>query len=103
VGADQPLDGRAAHTLSARLEAEYVPLGLSWSSHAVWTSSRPFVIDDEVRRSAARVLVGTRGAAQLWDEHLQLELGVENLLDTGDAALDPLPPRTFYVGLTGRL
>jgi outer membrane receptor for ferrienterochelin and colicins len=103
VGADQPLDGRAAHTLSARLEAEYVPLGLSWSSHAVWTSSRPFVIDDEVRRSAARVLVGTRGAAQLWDEHLQLELGVENLLDTGDAALDPLPPRTFYAGLTGRL
>lgn len=103
VGADQPLDGRPAHTLVVHLAAEYTPLGLSWSSHAVWTSSRPFVIDDEVRRSRARLLVGARGAAQLWDEHLELELGVENLLDTGDAALDPLPPRTFYAGLTGRL
>ena len=35
-------------------------------------------------------------------KYLEVFVGVDNVLDAGDAATNPLVPRTFYGGLRGR-
>jgi hypothetical protein len=68
---------------------------------AVLTGHRPFYLSGDPqmatlsdRRTELRARVAKRFANGLGGF-----LGVDNLLDAGDATLDRIPPRTFYAGL----
>ncbi len=100
---DQPLDGRARHQIAGDALLRLIDLGLELSARGSWWSARPFTLEDGVRESAPYAVLGLRIAETILDELFTLQLGVDNVLDAGDAELAPIPPRVFYAGITGRI
>lgn len=98
---DQPLDGRSTHQVAGEARVEVVPLGLRVSTRGTWLSERTF--DLGALTAPAFALLAARAAVDVYDDHFTFELGIENVLDAGDADLAPIPPRTLYAGITGRI
>jgi outer membrane receptor for ferrienterochelin and colicins len=54
------------------------------------------------RNSPAFATLDLRLAQRVLADHLEVFAGVDNVLDAGDATDNPIPPRSFYGGLTLR-
>jgi outer membrane receptor for ferrienterochelin and colicins len=98
---DRPLEGVPAQRVTATVRWRDAAEGLDAFAAAVVTGHRPFYLADDPqmatlsgRRTELRARVAKRFASGLGGF-----LGVDNLLDAGDATLDRIPPRTFYAGL----
>jgi len=104
---DRPLEGRALHRGTFRLTWRYEPWGTLAVLRGSLVGSRPYYLDvdgDGVEdRSDAEpyATLDARISKELWGA-VSLFAGADNLLDAGDAEWTPLPPRSFYAGLTGR-
>jgi outer membrane receptor for ferrienterochelin and colicins len=78
--------------------------GFEASTEAAVTGGRPFYMDDTDQDpflTDVRVDVRAR-VAKTFAKRLTCFLGVDNVLDAGDATYDPIAPRTVYVGVIAR-
>jgi outer membrane receptor for ferrienterochelin and colicins len=93
--------------------AQRAMLGVRWrdpgegfeaSTEAAVTGGRPFYMDDTDQDpflTDVRIDVRAR-VAKTFAKRLTCFLGVDNILDAGDATYDPIAPRTVYVGVIAR-
>ncbi len=75
-------------------------LGLDADLEAAVTGSRQYPMNDGASETDRRFDLRARVAKALLDDAISVFVGVENLLDEGDSNLDPLAPRTAYVGIS---
>ena len=57
---------------------------------------------DEAQSSPAFATLDLRLAQQVLANHVELFVGIDNVLDAGDATNNPIPPRAFFGGVTAR-
>jgi hypothetical protein len=101
LDAERPLEGVPAHRFTSTLRwRDKVQLVDAFAT-AVFTGHRPlYLLDDPQmptltdRRVEIRARIGKRFRSGFGGF-----LGVDNLLDAGDAELDRIPPRTLYAGV----
>lgn len=104
---DLPLEGRAPHRVTLEATALSLAAGLDLTLRGAWSSAAPYY--DELEGTTYSLLyadpttllgarVGRRFGAD-WTAFL----GVDNLLDQGDATYNRLEPRLVYLGLSTRL
>lgn len=98
---DRPLEGVPAQRVTVTVRWRDAAEGFDAFAAAVVTGHRPFYLSTDPqmatlsdRRTELRARFAKRFANGLGGF-----LGVDNLLDAGDATLDRIPPRTFYAGL----
>jgi outer membrane receptor for ferrienterochelin and colicins len=105
---DRAMEGRAKSRSALQLSYRLQPLELEASARALLVGPRPFYEADsetaieETIHTDPYVSLRLR-IAKRFGRWLSLFVGVENLLDAGDAAYLPIAPRTFYAGFTGRV
>lgn len=103
------LPGRPAHHTSARVRWRHPRSGTSAQLRAAVFGQQFYYVDsdgdgvDEPVRLAPYANVDIRVAQDILGGRLSFFLGVDNLLDAGDAAYLPLVPRLFYGGLSARI
>lgn len=104
------LPGRPAHQGHARVRWHHPRSGTHAQLRAAvqgqqvyYTELETGEADDAGIRVAPYASVDLRVAQDLLGGRLQLFVGVDNLLNAGDAAYLPLVPRSFYGGLQTRL
>ena len=104
LDSDLPLPGRAPHRITAGV-GWYIPdLDLDLDLRSSWTAARSFSVDPEQPPLDADDFVRLDSRAQLGiAEGVQAYLGVDNLLDAGDPAFNPILPRNFYAGIQSRI
>ncbi|NVB39884.1 TonB-dependent receptor [Pseudenhygromyxa sp. WMMC2535] len=101
-GTGLPLPGRAAHqgTFALRFHQR------SWGTRAVVrgrvVGRRAYSVDSEAITYADPYASIDLRISQSFLRYLTAFVGVENLLDAGDALANPIAPRSFYGGLTFR-
>ena len=104
----RPLQGRPRHRGSVELTWRDADEGFTAVARVVATGRRVYFFDldgdgmDDEEVAARTAVIGAQLAKRFGDD-LQLYLGVDNLLDHGEARLTPIPPRSLYTGLEGRL
>lgn len=104
----RPLPGRPRHYGTAGLALARARWGTSLRVRASIMGRRSFFGDldgdsiDDAQPAAPFATLDLRLGQALLAEHAQAFVGVENLLDAGDATTNPIPPRSFYGGLTVR-
>jgi outer membrane receptor for ferrienterochelin and colicins len=101
LDADRPLEGIPAHRASATLRWRDKREGFEAFTSAVLTGHRPFDLADDPQQttSTPRRIEVRAHVAKRFSSGLGGFMGVENLLDAGDAELDRIPPRTLYAGV----
>lgn len=107
---DRPLEGRSFHQVTGQLRQDIPQWGSSFSVRATWNSPQAFFRDtngdgtEERVDSDSTTLFDARAAQDLQIRRtgMRLFIGIENILNDGDPEYLPLPPRTYYAGLTGR-
>jgi outer membrane receptor for ferrienterochelin and colicins len=100
LDADRPLEAVPQHRVTATARWRDPAIGLDGFAAAVVTGHRPFYLSEDPQRatpSPRRVELRARVAKRFGDYGGYV--GVDNLLDAGDADLDRIPPRTFYAGV----
>lgn len=104
------LPGRPSHQAHARVRWRHPRSGTQAQLRAAVHGKQLYYadadadgVDDTTIRVAPYASVDLRVAQDLLAGRLTLFLGVDNLLDAGDAAYLPLVPRMFYGGLSTRL
>lgn len=102
---DQVLSGVPEFRVQAAARWRDDRLGLAGDLEAAITGPRTYSTGEDTSEvTAERFDVRARAAktfeAKAFGASLQLFLGVDNLLDDGDADLDPVAPRTAYLGLS---
>ncbi|MFH1467136.1 MAG: TonB-dependent receptor [Pseudomonadota bacterium] len=103
---DRPLDARSPHrgTLSATLA--HPGWGLSGTVRAEAVGTTGFYLDtdgdgaEDLVAADPYANLGLRLQQRVWRRRLTLFVGVDNLLNAGDALYIHLAPRTLYGGLT---
>ncbi len=95
------LPGRSTHQGTLSLEFHQRRWGTRLFARVGAWSRRPYTENDTQVFSDPYATVDLRLSQSLL-RYLTVFAGVENLLDAGDASLLPLPPRSFYGGLTLR-
>ncbi len=105
---ERPLEGRALHRGTASVSWAHP----GWGTRAVVRSGlvgpRAFYVDQDGDGLEDRVdtapyaTLDARLELTVLRDAATLSAGVENLLDAGDTAWLPMPPRTFTLGLQGR-
>jgi len=101
--AEQPLEGIPAHRVTATLRWRDQKQGFDAFATAVFTGHRPFYVGaDRTVETTRRYELRAR-VAKRFREGLGGFLGVDNLLDAGDAVYDRITPRTFYAGIEAHL
>jgi outer membrane receptor for ferrienterochelin and colicins len=75
-------------------------LGFDADVEAALTGSRQYPTATGAFETDRRLELRARVARAFFDDALSVFLGVDNLLDEGDATYDPLAPRTAYLGLS---
>lgn len=102
LDAERALEGVPAHRFTATVRWRDRRERLDAFAAAVVTGARPYYLfADEPQRAtstARRLEIRARVAKQL-RSGLGGFLGIDNLFDAGDAALDRIPPRTVYAGV----
>lgn len=104
---DRPLPGRAAHSGTAGLRLAYPRARSSLRVRSSIFGERLFFVDDgeggeRAQRSAPFATLDLRAAQTVWRHHIELFVGVDNVLDAGNATDNPIPPRSYYGGVTVR-
>lgn len=103
----RPLPGRPRHSGTAGLRYHRPASGTSVRVRSTILGTRSFFVDvdddgtEEEQRSPAFATVDLRVSQRLF-RYAQLFVGVENLLDAGNATDTPLQPRTYYGGINLR-
>ncbi len=100
----ETLSGRPEHRANAVLRYEQPAYALQL--RGVWIGSRSFAVDLDT--GGTPTPAGTADAYALFDlraewlrwEHLELAVGMDNLLDEGDPQYLPIAPRAAYLELT---
>jgi outer membrane receptor for ferrienterochelin and colicins len=109
LGLERPLPGRPAHQGLSRVRWRHPRSGTSAQLRAAVQGRQFYFGDDDgdgvetAIRVAPYASVDLRVAQELLRGRLTLFVGVDNLLDAGDASYLPLIPRLFYGGLSTRL
>lgn len=101
LDADRALEGIPPQRFTATLRWRDPSEGFDAFAAVVLTGHRPFYLSDDPQRatlSERRVEIRAR-VAKRFPGGFGGFLGVDNLLDAGDATLDRLAPRTFYAGV----
>lgn len=103
VATDLPLPGRAAHQTTFALRFHQ----RSWGTRAVVrgrvTGRRAFATSEDQPTEYADPFASIDiRISQSFLRYLSAFVGVENLLDAGNAQTNPIAPRAFYGGLTFR-
>ncbi|MBC8071110.1 MAG: TonB-dependent receptor [Deltaproteobacteria bacterium] len=105
---DRVLPGRARHSGTAGLRLARARWGTSLRVRSAIFGTRTFFADDDGDRienaqaSAPFATLDLRLAQSLFADHGELFVGVDNVLDAGDATDNPIVPRSFYGGITMR-
>ena len=107
---DRPLEGRSLHRVSGQVQQYVRATGTSFNIRGAWDGQKPYYVDtdgDEIEETVTTnptTLIDTRIAQPLplGRTKMQLFVGSENILNTGNSDYLPLPPRTIYFGLMGR-
>jgi outer membrane receptor protein involved in Fe transport len=101
LDAGRALEGVPEHRATATLRWRDKADGFEAFAAAVLTSGRPFYLADDPLQATLtpRRLQLRAHIAKRFSSGLGGFMGVENLLDAGDAELDRLPPRTLYAGV----
>ena len=110
VQTDLPLEGRSVHRLTGHISHRFQQSGTGISLRGAWNGPRPFYQDtdndgEEERFDAdPHTILHARVAQDLRFGKLRVRLfvGGENLLDEGEPYALPIPPRSYFAGLTGR-
>src|SRR5688500_6690566 len=101
LDAERSLEGVPSHRVTATLRWRDKLDGFEAFAAAVLTSGRPFYLDEDPQQTTLtprRVEIRAH-VAKRFSSGLGGVIGVENLLDAGDAELDRIPPRTLYAGV----
>lgn len=102
------LPGRAPHSGTAGLRLARRRWGTSLRVRSSIFGRRTFFLDsngdglDDPRPSPTFATVDLRLAQQVLGAHGELFVGVDNVLDAGDATDNPVMPRAYYGGVTVR-
>lgn len=105
---DRVLPGRAKHSGTAGLRLARRRWGTSLRVRSSIFGRRTFFLDedgdglDDPRTSPAFATVDLRLAQQVVAGHGEIFVGVDNVLDAGDATDNPIMPRAYYGGITVR-
>jgi outer membrane receptor for ferrienterochelin and colicins len=101
LDAERPLESVPANRFTATLRWRDRKDGFDAFAAAVLTGHRPFYLADDPQMATltARRLELRGRVAKRFPNGFGGFLGVDNLLDAGDAVLDRIPPRTFYAGV----
>jgi outer membrane receptor for ferrienterochelin and colicins len=97
---DQPLEGRPEHVGAAMLMGRWLRTGLTGTLRGNVVGPRTFGLAGTAPTVVpTTVNVDLRAGLDL-EAGVQLHVGVDNLLDAGANAVDPLRPRRVYGGFT---
>ncbi len=110
VKKNRPLEGRPIHQVTGELVQFIEQTGTTISTRGSWNGSKAFFIDTDGDGKENRV---ESAPSTVMDARISQDValgrtgfrffgGVENILNTGEPLYQAIPPRTFYVGLTGR-
>ena len=106
LDADRALEGVPVHRVTATVRWRDPRSRFEAFATAVATGHRPYYVTTDEPRDATltdrRIEVRAR-IAKRFSSGLGGFLGVENLLDAGDARLDRIPPRTLHAGIEAHL
>jgi len=105
LDAERPLEGVPVQRATATVRWRDPARGVDAFAAAVFTGHRPYYLSDDPQRatpSPRRVELRARVAKRFRAGYGGF-VGVDNLLDAGDANLDRIPPRTIYAGVEMRL
>lgn len=106
VDARRRLEGRSLHRVTAQVSGRVRPIALDVSLRVAWNSERTFYPDGITHNVTLQTepftVVDARVGRRFfpWGSAF---VGVNNLLDAGDATYLPLPPRQLYGGVTVEL
>lgn len=95
------LPGRSRHQATLRTTYQPPDSSLTFSLRGGVYGPRVFFEDEESVTTAPYGDISGRVAGDI-ASYLSVFAGAENLLGAGDAKLLPIPPRTFYGGMTAR-
>lgn len=101
LDAGSPLEGVPQHRFTATARWRDPAAGVDGFAALVVTGHRPYYLSEDPRAatpSPRRIEIRARVARRFRAGYGGF-LGVDNLLDAGDASLDRIPPRTLYAGL----
>jgi len=104
---NRPLPGQAAHRLTARASWRRRAWGLEASVRTALVGARPYYEDgdgDGVEETvlAPRYMTLDAQVSKDLGEVLRLFVAGNNLAGAGDARFLPIPPRSFYAGVSAR-
>ena len=110
VGNDRPLEGRSLHRISGQLNQRLPSSSTSFNVRGAWDGPKSYYRDidadgaEETIETDGELLIDARLGQELSFKRMAIQLfvGSANILNEGDAEYLPVPPRTFYAGLTGR-
>ena len=110
VEQDRPLEGRPVHRVSGEMVQRFEATGSQASLRGSWSSAKAFFVDadgdgqDERLNSPPATLLDAKISQDIGLSRagLRLFVGVDNILNEGDPDFLPVPPRTYFLGLTGR-
>lgn len=105
--ADRPLEGRPRHRGNLTVTARHKKAGVELMTRLSLVGPRPYYTDDDGDGTTETTLAPTYA---MWDArlgialpaHLQAFVGGQNLLNAGDKRFLAVPPRTAFLGLSGR-
>jgi outer membrane receptor for ferrienterochelin and colicins len=101
LDAERPLEGVPAHRLTVTARWRDKAERLDAFAAAVFTGHRPLYLSDDPQLptlTSRRLEIRAR-VAKRFRSGFGGFLGVDNILNAGDATLDRLPPRTLYAGV----
>jgi outer membrane receptor for ferrienterochelin and colicins len=107
---DRPLEGRSKHRVTGSLNQTIERTGTLFTAQGSWSGTKFYFIDtdgdgEENRlESDPTTLIDLRIFQDIQTARTGIRLfaGTDNLLNAGDAEYQPIAPRTFYAGFTGR-
>lgn len=104
---DLPLEGRSPHRVTLSCEGHELPGGLDATLRASWSSAQVYYTDGDddglidLTSAPAFANIGLR-LGRTFGASTEAYVGVDNLLDAGDATYNRLAPRLVYLGLRAR-
>lgn len=107
---NRPLEGRSRHRVTTQLRQSITKTGTLLTARGSWNGSKTYFIDidddneEEQVESDPTAVVDLRLFQDLpfTSTAFRLFMGSDNALNSGDSEYFPLPPRTFFAGITGR-
>jgi outer membrane receptor for ferrienterochelin and colicins len=101
------LPGQPRHVGTAGLDLFRRRWGTGLRARGAIFGARTFWVETDdapatARRTPVYGSLDVRAFQRMFSDHLEVFAGVDNVLDAGDASDLPIPPRTYYAGITAR-